>query len=104
MTDFRRLLRNYNLGLEHFSRLIGAGKSSLVKYEKGDLTLSNKTKAKIELGLHTLEKYDLIAPKYDYSKSFNYWFIVKRHKYDHYKDVQNYDKHFKELFEKEGSN
>ena len=68
MKDIRGTLAKQNLGVERFSKLIGTTLKSIHKYEKGDETLKDSTKARIEHGLYLVEQSGIIWPdisKYD---------------------------------------
>jgi DNA-binding XRE family transcriptional regulator len=91
--------KTYNLGRERFASIIGAGKNSLVKYEKGDPSLSVKTKKKIETAMRIIEDNRLIHP----STIHNFDPIFS----DLYRRVNKnnqiaYEENFRRLLEREG--
>lgn len=104
MKELRELLREYNLGREHFAKLIGAGTKTVIKYEQGDETLTKKSREKIELGVLILQKYDLKAPVWEggFGGPGGYDYILYNMKRRHHmNEVKEYDRYFKELFRKE---
>lgn len=93
--EFKKILNEHNVSLNHFKKLVKVGSNSLDKYKNGEKIKEN-VRRKIELGLLVLEKYDLVCPKLD-GKDFVYSFYDG--KYDlHCKNVAKYDRRFEEYY------
>ena len=87
MTELRAILTKHNLGIERFAKLIGTTQTSLRKYERGDSTLKDSTKARIENGLYLVEQSGIVWPMptdccspydWDYYGGQRYWNIIKQ--------------------------
>lgn len=88
----------YNLGKERFAQLFGAGKGSIIKYEKDDPTLRPQTKERIEKAIRVIEKYNLVHPEVRHN--FNPVFIGLYRQWNK-EEHDKYAAKFKELYEKE---
>ena len=91
-------LKRYNLGLEHFARLVGVSKYSVLKYEKDEDSLRYDIRVKIERAIEVIRDNDLVAPKW-VGKPFDpYWEGLELEKY--YREVAKYDSTAIRLMEK----
>lgn len=62
MTKLRHILAEHHLGVERFAELMHTTTKSIRKYEKGDRTLKESTKARIEHGLYLVEQSEIVWP------------------------------------------
>lgn len=97
MSDLRKKLEHYNLGVSVFATMIGASKDSLYKYETGEGRIRESTREKVERGLKILEDYNLVAPHTgDHSMVYS-WYMGN---YDlHTRNMTKYKREFKKIFE-----
>lgn len=96
--DMQRFYVRYNLGKERFARLFGAGKGSILKYEKNDPTLRPQTKERIEKAIRVIEKYNLVHPEVRHNFEPVFMGLCRRLNEEEHDE---YAARFKELYEKE---
>ena len=98
-TEIRQIIRSHGLGMERFGKLVGSSHNGILRYERGDDSLNEKTKRNIEIGLNVLVKYDIICPTLNNKDFYHSWYNGK---YDlHDRNVAKFNRTFKELFAKE---
>jgi predicted transcriptional regulator len=86
------------MGRDRFASVIGVGKRSLLKYEKGDLTLRESTKHRIEKSVRVIEKHNLVhpSPRHGFDSLTNMVYF-QLNKADH----DEYVEKFKSIYEKD---
>ena len=99
MNDVEKIIQDHGLGKHRFGKLVGSSHNSILRYIRGDESLNEQTKRRIEIGLTVLTKYDIVCPTL---KKYEFYMSWYEGKYDlHDRNVAKFNKLFKELFEKE---
>ena len=91
--------KEYNLNKYDFASIAGVGVKSLVKFEQGK-SIRKATEARIRKAMHVADIYDLVRPRFDYTRNFGW--DAHDYRLEHLCEVNDYKKHFKELIALEG--
>lgn len=87
----KEFYKEYNLNKYDFASIAGVGVKSLIKFEQGE---------PIRKSMHVADIYDLVRPRFDYTRNFDW--DAHQYRYEHLHEKQDYEKHFKELIALEG--
>ncbi len=99
MSELRKFLNRYNLGLNSYSKMIKISRNTLRKYEDDPCGLREETRRKIEVGMMVLERENHIRPKLkDMGDDLSVYRGIRGY---HYRNVLQYEKDFKRMFETE---
>lgn len=95
----KEFYKEYNLNKYEFAEIAGVGVKSLIKFEHGE-PIRKSTEDRIRKAMHVADTYDLVRPRFDYTRSFDW--DAHSYRWEHTIEVNDYKKHFKELIALEG--
>mgnify|MGYP002620493248 CR=1 FL=1 len=95
----KEFYKEYNLNKYDFASIAGVGVKSLIKFEQGE-PIRKSTEDRIRKAMHVADIYDLVRPRFDYTRNFGW--DAYQYRYEHLYEIRDYEKHFKELIALEG--